>query len=391
MRFTRILLLVSLLALAVAPIAVAIRFTDESFMTPVGETGKPYLHKFGGAAGCGPALPYQYRVLDGNVPGLTLHKDGTLDGTPTQTGDFTLWVELSDENPPSATWCRPETAQRDFHIKIVQGLLINERQSILGEAPVNQAYSKQLTTTGAGGATLVWSYVGTAPSWLTLNQSSGLLSGTPTQVGDYTFKVKVTDGTRSDTQTYTLGVAEPLKITSPTKAAGLPNTPITLQLTASGGRPAYKWTAEGLPGGFTLDQNTGAITGTSPTPASYTVKVTVTDAYGAQQTTNVTIQIGAKLTVVRRGPLPTGRVGKKYAARVTAVGGLAPRTWSIIGGRPGTLPPGIKFNARTGVFSGTPTKAGTWRLRMQVTDAAGAHAALAVLIKVLKGSSAAHR
>jgi large repetitive protein len=393
MRFTRILLLASLIALIVTPVALALRFTDGSYTPPTGETGKNYFFKFDGAGGCGPALPYQFTAINGAPPpGLTLHRDGTVDGKPTQTGSFSFWVELSDENPPSQSWCRPSTAQREFTIKIVQGLLINETASVLGEAPINQAYNKQLTTTGAGGATLIWSIPsGALPPGVTINSGSGLISGTPTQVGDYTFKVKVTDGTRTDVQTYTLGVAEPLKITSPASATGLPNTPITLQLTASGGRGAYKWTAEGVPAGFAFDPNTAAITGTSATPGSFTVKVTVTDAYGAQQTMNVTIQVGAKLAVVHSGPLPTAKVGKKYTARLTATGGIAPRTWSIIGGRPGTLPPGIKLNTRTGVFSGKPTKAGTWRLRMQVTDATGAHAALGILIKVLKGSSTTHR
>ena len=55
MRFTRILLLVSLIALVAAPIALALRFTDESFNPPVGETGKIYSWSFTGAGGCGPA------------------------------------------------------------------------------------------------------------------------------------------------------------------------------------------------------------------------------------------------------------------------------------------------------------------------------------------------
>jgi hypothetical protein len=384
MRFTRILLLASLIALIVAPAALALRFTDESYNPPTGETGKSYSFQFGGAGGCGPALPYQYRMLNGSVPGLTLDSSGLLHGIPTTTGDFTIWVELSDQNPPSQSWCRPSSAQRDFHIHVIQGLLINERQPVLGEAPVNQAYSKQLTTTGAGGSTLTWSWSGSPPAGLTINSGTGLISGTPTQVGDYTFKVTVTDGTRSNVQTYTLAVADPLKITSPLKATGLPNTAFTFNLTASGGRTPYKWTAEGLPAGLALDPSTGAITGTSAAPGSYPVKVTVTDPYNAQQSATVTIQLGAKLAILRGTPLPTAKVGKKYHASLTATGGVAPRTWKIVGGRPGTLPPGIKFNTRTGVFSGTPKKAGTWRLRMQVTDGAGARDSVGIVLKVLK-------
>lgn len=384
MRFTRILLLVSLLALVATPVALALRFTDDSFNTPTGETGKPYFHKFGGAAGCGPALPYQFRLLSGSLPpGLTLHKDGTIDGTPTSTGDYHFYVELSDEDPPSQSWCRPSQAQRDFTIHVIQGLNIEQRQSSLGGAFVNQAYTKQLSASGAGSSPLIWSIVsGSLPPGLSINQSTGQISGTPTQTGDWTFKVKVTDGTRQDQQTYTLSIVQPLQITSAAKATGLPNTPFTFQLTATGGKTPYKWTAEGLPTGLNLDPNAGAITGTSATPGSFTVKVTLTDALGLQQTQNVTIAIGAKLAVVHP-VLPTLKVGKKFRARLVATGGVAPKTWAIIGGRPGTLPPGITFSARTGVFSGTPTKAGTWRLRMQVTDGSGAHLSVPVVLKVL--------
>jgi len=385
MRFTRILLLASLVALIVVPAAFALRFTDEDYSPPTGETGKSYSFTFTGAGGCGPALPYQYRILNGGVPGLTLDSSGVMHGTPTSTGDFTVWIELSDQNPPSQTWCRPSTAQRDIHFHVIQGLVINERQSVLGEAPVNQAYSKQLTTTGAGSTTLTWSILsGSLPAGLGINSSTGLISGTPTAAGDYTFKVKVTDGTRVDSQTYTLGVGDPLKITSPTKATGLPNTPFTYQSTASGGRGTYAWTAEGLPAGFAIDPKTGAITGTSTAPGTFTVKVTVTDGYGLQQSANVTIQLGAKLAIRRGTPLPAAKVGKKYNARLVATGGIAPRTWTILGGRPGTLPPGIKFNTRTGVFSGTPKKAGTWRLRMQVADSTGSRDSVGIVLKVVK-------
>ena len=383
MRFTRILLLVSVIALVAAPIALALRFTDESFNPPVGETGKIYSWSFTGAGGCGPALPYQYRTLNSSPPpGLTMDSSGLVHGIPTSAGDFSFWVELSDQNPPSQTWCRPSSAQREFTIKIRLGLTIDQRQASLGAIFLNQPWAG-LQLTAKGGGTQSWSISsGTPPTGISINPSTGLLSGTPLQTGDFTFKVKVTDGTRTDIQTYSIAVVEVLKITSPTRASALVGKPLTLQLTASGGRTPYKWSAQGLPTGFTLNPDTGAITGTSETPSSSVVKVTVTDALGLQQSMDVNLSVGAKLAIVR-GPLPTLKVGKKYTARLAASGGIAPRTWTILGGRPGMLPPGIKFNKRTGVFSGTPTKAGTWRLRMQVTDASGTHAAVGILLKVL--------
>ncbi len=217
MRFTRILLFVSLLALVVAPVALALRFTDESFFPPVGETGKAYTFQFGGAGGCGPALPYQYRLLAGTMPpGLQLDSSGLVHGIPTSAGDYSFWVELSDQDPPSQDWCRTPVgkAEREFSIKIIQGLTIDQRQASLGAIFLNQPWAG-LQLTAKGGGTQTWSIAsGTPPTGITINPSTGLLSGTPLQTGDFTFKVKVTDGTRSDVQTYSLTVVEALNITS---------------------------------------------------------------------------------------------------------------------------------------------------------------------------------
>src|SRR5438105_7248958 len=242
MRFTRILLLVSVIALVAAPIALALRFTDESFNPPVGETGKIYSWSFTGAGGCGPALPYQYRTLNSSPPpGLTMDSSGLVHGIPTSAGDFSFWVELSDQNPPSQTWCRPSSAQREFTIKIRLGLTIDQRQASLGAIFLNQPWAG-LQLTAKGGGTQSWSISsGTPPTGISINPSTGLLSGTPLQTGDFTFKVKVTDGTRTDIQTYSIAVVEVLKITSPTRASALVGKPLTLQLTASGGRTPYKW------------------------------------------------------------------------------------------------------------------------------------------------------
>ena len=128
MRFTRVLLLVSLLALVVVPAAFALRFSDDSYNMPQGATGQSYSKTFHGEGGCGPALPYQYRILAGSLPpGLSLSKSGTISGVPTVGGKYDFWVELSDQDPPTASFCVvPAKAQREFAITILQGLNIQQ-------------------------------------------------------------------------------------------------------------------------------------------------------------------------------------------------------------------------------------------------------------------------
>jgi large repetitive protein len=384
MRFTRVLFVVSLLALVVVPAALAIRFTDESFSPPVGETGKPFPNwSFTGAGGCGPALPYQYTLQNSSSPpGLTIDKSGLVHGIPSQEGEFSFWLELSDENPPSASWCRPATAQRLFTIKIVAGLNIQQQALAPKVASLSKPYSIQLSATGGGSQ--VWSIAsGSLPGGLTLS-NTGLLSGTPTTTGDYTFSVKVTDGTRTDTETYTLSVTEELKINQATASAGEVGLPYQLSPQATGGKPAYTWslTSGTLPAGLTLDTATGAISGRPLAAGAFPVTLAVTDSIGLQTTQNLNLLVAAKLAITKQ-PLKAAKVGRLYRARLLATGGVVPRQWNLLGGRPGLLPPGIKLNKKTGALLGTPTKSGVYRLRMQVVDKLGAKSAAGYTLKVI--------
>jgi len=382
MRFTKILVLVVLGALVIAPAALALRFTDESYNPPIGETGKAYSFQFNGAGGCGPALPYQYKLLSGALPpGLSLSSSGLVSGTPTLGGGWSFWVELSDQNPPSAAWCIPSSAQREFSITVVQGLSINQNALSPKATFLNEPYSFQLSANGGGSQ--VWSIKsGSLPAGMGLS-SSGLISGTPTATGDFTFVVQVTDTNRTDTETYTLSVVERLKIAAPGSAAGEVGVPYALALKSTGGRPAVTWSLlqGALPAGLALNSATGEITGLPTVAGAYPLKVQVTDTLGLTATVDVPLTVAARLAAVKK-PLPAAKVGKLYNAKLKATGGVGPLKWNILGGKPGFLPAGIKFNAKTGAFSGTPTKAGVYRLRMQVVDKLGIKSAIGILLKV---------
>ena len=149
---------------------------------PVGVVGSSVCVRLNGEGGCGPALPYQYRVLNGSLPpGLALDKDGSLHGTPATAGTWSFWVELSDEDPPSAAWCRPVKSEREFIVTVAAP-----------PATVGSAYAVQVSADGVGA--LAWSIAsGTLPPGLALSPTIRLIAGTPAVTGTFVFKLSATD------------------------------------------------------------------------------------------------------------------------------------------------------------------------------------------------------
>ena len=158
----------------------------------------------------------------------------------------------------------------------------------LPDGTVTTAYSQQVLATGGTGA-LAWTVsVGSLPLLLSLNPTTGVISGTPNTPGTFDFTVKATDtlslfGTR-DLSIVVIAAAapSPLTITTtslPTGAVGMPYNPTVLQtLQATGGTTPYTWSVmPALPAPLTLNTSTGEITGTPSAISNAMHTFTVTD------------------------------------------------------------------------------------------------------------------
>lgn len=391
MRVTRLLLVVvavAAIAGTVVSAASALTFPDEICpvkagtvikICPTGFTGKAYSYQIQGREGTG-CVPYVTFKSTGTMPpGLSISSSGLISGTPTQEGEWTFWIEMKDI--PSweggVFWCSDDNStEKQFSITIIQGLQIQQRQSTLTPAQLNTNYSLQFTATGGGSPTWTVSS-GSLPAGLSLT-SSGLLSGTPTATGDFSFKVTATDGGRSDTQTYSLSVVQKLQITA-ARHVGEVGLPYELAPQATGGKPAYAWsldTGTALPAGLTMDPATGAISGTPTAPGSSTVKLLVTDSLGLRSTLAVSINIVPRLLLVKR-PLRAAIAGASFNVVIAKTGGARPFKWTATG-----LPQGLKLSASTGRLSGVARKAGTARVKIQVTDGLGAVSTRTYILKV---------
>ena len=67
--------------------------------------------------------------------------------------------------------------------------------------------------------------------------------------------------------------------------------------------------------------------------------------------------------------LPNGIVGRSYKFSLQADGGTKPYRWRILD--PEKLPAGIELDQATGLLSGKPRTAGTFRVNVMLTDATG--------------------
>jgi len=96
-----------------------------------------------------------------------------------------------------------------------------------------------------------------------------------------------------------------------------------------------------------------------PSPGPNMSPVAITSVYPIQITTSY---------------LPDATNGQPYSAQLTAIGGVAPYTWSILSG---SLPPGLTLS-QSGLISGTPTASGEYFAVFQVTDSMGSSTVLNV-------------
>lgn len=384
MRFARLVLLSLVAALVVVPSAFALRFTDASYNTPVGTVGQPYSHQFDGDGGCGPdganlGLPYQFRILSGALPpGLSMSKAGLISGTPTTPGSFSFYVELSDEDPPSAAWCVPKKAERAFTIVIQPGLQIQQAQASVPTATVGLPYGP-LQFTATGGGTQTWSAT-QIPAGLTLSPS-GVLSGTPSaKSGDSKLTVRVQDTSgRFNVVTYALPVRDPLVLTAQAVPKAEVGRAFTVGFSSAGGNEVYTWEVAGLPAGLTFDPATRTITGVPTAAGTFAAKVTLKDAEGRAVAKDLPIVVKARLAIATKR-LKAATLGKRYAVRFKLTGGVGPTTWKLVRFRPAAS--GVRFDGRTGTLSFVPTRATRITIVVRATDALKAVATQTVTLTV---------
>lgn len=217
--------------------------------------------------------------------------------------------------------------------------------TLLPAATAGTSYRQTLSATGGTGS-YSWAVTqGSLPSGLSLDASTGMLSGTPASSGPDSFTVTATDGAgHTGTQALQLLVqpaGATLAVTSSSLQGGSVGSAYTANLTASGGTAPYSWTVQGgLPAGLSLSGAT--ISGTPTTVGTTNFTLQVADGSSPQQIATMPVAIvvaPASVAVTTEQTATTTSVHTAATATVanttaTASGGTGTVTASQYAGNP---------------------------------------------------------
>ncbi|MHB8092066.1 MAG: putative Ig domain-containing protein, partial [Syntrophales bacterium] len=325
-----------------------------------GIVGTAYNQTIAASGGYG---SYQWAVFSGTLPdGLSLDpQTGVISGTPAASTYGIIILSVTDDFG--------RVTYKDYSIKISDPLRV--LTSALPKGLRNEAYSEAIRKDGGIGP-YTFSYSGTLPAGLSLNTSTGAISGTPTTAGLTNFGITVSDSTYPTAQTVTQNLS--LRVTSVltvTTSEILPNikkdvaiSPLTL--VAKGGASPYTWAfvSGTLPGGISLDPQTGQITGTPTEKGDFVFTIAVTDNASATDQKELFWHISETLSI-ETGAVPDGAKGVPASIALSAKGGLKPYVWAL---KSGTLPTGLTINPSIGTIYGTPTTKQTYSFTVEVSD-----------------------
>jgi len=280
-----------------------------------------------------------YSISTGALPsGITLNSStGAIAGTSTTAGSYSFTVKA-------------ENAVSNVTQLFTDDLYVTPSwtDNILAAFTYNTAYSDQVVATGT--PTYIISS-GTLPTGLSLNSSTGAVTGTPTYYGAYSFTIQAANETGSVTQSFSGAINRTPSWTDNTLATPIYNTAYSDSVVAIGyPTPTYSVTTGTLPTGLSLNSSSGAVTGTTTATGSHSFTITASNTEGSiSQAFSFDINLAPTWNDETLG---TPTYNTAYSDGVSSNAAYPAVTYSISAG---SLPSGFSINSSTGAITGTYT------------------------------------
>lgn len=250
-----------------------------------------------------------YSLQSGTLPtGITYSAAGALAGTGTSTSYGSIALTLRATDPDG------NFDEAVFTLPYADNLSASESTPNVASGA---AYTGSVSQSGGHSPYTYAVQTGALPAGITLNASTGALSGSSAAVGSYSGSFRVTDaGGRTSDVAFAFDVTAALSI-GKSFADGTENTAYSGSATASGGAAPYTYSVQSgaLPTGLSLNSSTGAVTGTPTTPGTYNFVIRATDSAAATaDTTSTQVVIANTVNIETRSVSRTGAVAANVVA-----------------------------------------------------------------------------
>ena len=307
---------------------------------------------------------------------------GEITGTPQDVETTT--ISLTATGPGGSD---TETATISIAIGVP---IISSGQTFAGK--VGDAFSANIALNDAlDRPATAWAATG-LPGGLSINSTTGAISGAPTTIGAFTASIAASNGAGSgaaQSVAFTIEAGAPI-IASQT-LNGTVGTAFSagVALTNSANRPATSFDFSGLPSWAATNSSSGVIAGTPTTAGTTTFSVTAIGPGGTSAATNVSLVISASnggggggggvetpITTMQlvQSQAFTANVGESFLATPQVLSGT-PVSWYA-----SDLPDWASISASTGTITGTPTFTGTHYITVTAADANNLSATAAIIL-----------
>ncbi|HEX4085921.1 MAG TPA: putative Ig domain-containing protein [Chthoniobacteraceae bacterium] len=315
---------------------------------------------------------------------------GIISGTPAAAGSTVASITASSAGG---------NVTESFTVNVYAAMSITSASTLSAVSGVTATY--QITASGAPA-----SYAATGlPPGMSVNGSTGVISGTPTSTGTFTATVAAINPAQTVSATLTITVTATAAV--PVVATSYPSisffsgatftitngAPTSIALAAS--NSPTSWAATGLPSGLSIDTSTGIVSGTvsSNGVTAFSVAATNGAGAGAAQAFNISvvadpdavpvIQVPAGLPTVN---VPSGGIGLPAFAQYSPFNYQfyatnSPTSWTLAG-----APEGVTIATGTGVLSATATPPGYYVFAVSAANASGSSTPVPVAMTVTVGT-----